>query len=185
MRTARSLPYREVSALGSLSREVSVWGSLSRGSLSRKVHSVQGVYVQGVSVQGVLCPVGDLCPVGVLCPGDLCQGDHPGQKPPGRNMGENPWKEHGTRDRELPRRNMGPNSQTGSDIIQRSTCEQNDTYENKNNTLPQTSWRENSNIGNRATYSQRQKCLTLCHYVRMDPCCWISYRYGMHCSFRT
>ena len=37
---------------------------------------------------------------------------HPGQRPP--------WKEHGTRDRDsLPRRNMGPVSQTGSDIIQR------------------------------------------------------------------
>ena len=50
---------------GSLSRGVSVWGSLSGVS-------VQGVSVWGVSVQGGLCP-GGLCPGG-LCPGgSLCR----------------------------------------------------------------------------------------------------------------
>ena len=29
------------------------------------------------------------------------------------------WKKHGTKDRDLPRRNMGSGSETGSDIIQR------------------------------------------------------------------
>ena len=48
----------------------------------------------------------------------LCQGDP---------QTETPWKEHGTRDRDSPKRNMGPGSQTGSDIIQGPfSCEQND-----------------------------------------------------------
>ena len=72
MRTVRSLPQGEVS----------VWVSLSRGSLSGGGFSV---WERSLSGGG-----------GVLCLGD-------------------PQKEHGTRDR----RNMGPGSQTGSDIIQR------------------------------------------------------------------
>ena len=44
---------------------VSVWGSLSGGSLSR-----------GVPVQGGLC-LGGLCPWGVSVQGGLCQGDPP------------------------------------------------------------------------------------------------------------
>ena len=43
---------------------------------------------------------------------------------------ENPQKEHGTRDRDPPLRNMGPDSQTGNDIIQRPTYGQTDTCEN-------------------------------------------------------
>ena len=41
---------------------------------------------------------------------------------------ETPWKEHGTKDRNPPGRNMGSGSQTGSNIIHRplSPCEQND-----------------------------------------------------------
>ena len=109
---------------GSLSKGVSVqrglcwgnclWGSLSRFGLCRQV------FVQEVSVQG------DLCPVGVS----------------GINMGletETPsWKEHGTKYRESPRRNMGPGSQTGSDIIQRHLVNRM-THESKSITLPPTS----------------------------------------------
>ena len=60
-------------------RGCSIWGSLSRGSLSKEVSvqgfsiqgvSVQEVSVQGFSIQGVLCP-GGLWPR-VLCPGGLC-----------------------------------------------------------------------------------------------------------------
>ena len=67
--------------------EGTVWGGLSRA----------------VSVQGVLC-LGGLCLRGFLSRGvsvqeGLCQGDPPGQRPPGRNMWPetSPPKEHGTR----------------------------------------------------------------------------------------
>ena len=52
-----------------------------------------------------------------------------GQRPPPRQRPpEIPWKEHGARDRDPPRRNMGPGSETGSDFIQRPppSHEQND-----------------------------------------------------------
>ena len=185
MRTARSLPYRRVSVRGSLSRGVSVWGSLSRGFLSRKVHSVQGVYVQGVSVQGVLCSVGDLCPVGVLCPGDLCQGDPPGQKPP-----EGTWER-------TPGRNMGPETESYPEGTWDQTARQ-----------EVTSYRDPS--VNRMTHTRvkTSPCLKLREVrtvtlVTMQPihdgknvwiyvitCEWIlvvelRYRYGMHCGFRT
>ena len=51
---------------------------------------------------------------------------------------ETPQKEHWTRDRDPPRRNIGPVSQTGSDIIQRPPCGQTNTC--KNITLSQTSF---------------------------------------------
>ena len=58
----------------------------------------------------------------------------PGQRPPGQRPS---WKEHGTRDRDPPRGNMRPSSQTGSDIIQRHPVDRmTDTC--KNITLPQT-----------------------------------------------
>ena len=65
MRTARSLPYG-----GSVSRGVSVRGSLSEGSLSRGI-SVWGVSVWGSLSRGSLS--GGLCPGGFLS-GGLCLG---------------------------------------------------------------------------------------------------------------
>ena len=78
---------------GSLSREVSVWGSLSRESLSGGLCpgegiSVQGVYAEGRgswsmgSLSGGFCPGGSLsgcpCPQGLhlggFCAGGLCLG---------------------------------------------------------------------------------------------------------------
>ena len=49
--------------------------------------------------------------------------DWAGQTPPRQRPSwqRPPWKEHGTRDRDRLRRNIGPGSQTGSDIIQRPT----------------------------------------------------------------
>ena len=48
--------------------------------------------------------------------------DPPGQRPPELRppWTEIPWKENGTRDRDPSRRNMGPGSQTGSGIMQRT-----------------------------------------------------------------
>ena len=81
---------------GSMSRGVSVWESLSGGSLSGV--SVQGegglcpggIFVQGdlcpggVSVQGSLCP-GALCPGGGLCLGVSVQGGSLAGRPPYSN----------------------------------------------------------------------------------------------------
>ena len=65
-----------------MSRGVSIQGSLSRGSLSRRVSVEEGVSVQGglcpgglcpgVSVQEGLCPEGSLS--GGVCLGGFCQG---------------------------------------------------------------------------------------------------------------
>ena len=59
-----------------------------------------------------------------------------GERPPG--------KEHETRNRDPPKRNMGPGSQTGGDSIQRPPCEQTNTC--KNSTLPQTSFASCNNL---------------------------------------
>ena len=72
-------------------------------------------------------------------------------------MDRDPQKEHGTRDRDPQkvhgtrdrpsRKNMGPGSQTGSDIIQRPPPPMNRmTHASKNITLPQTSFAGGKNI---------------------------------------
>ena len=65
----------------------------------------------------------------------LLHRDPHGQRPP---WTETPQKEHGTRVRDPPRRNMRTDSQTGSDIIQRPPRGWKNTCENI--TLPQTSF---------------------------------------------
>ena len=63
----------------------------------------------------------------------------PRQRPPGQRPSDrDPPKEHGTRDRDHPRRNMGPSSQTGSDIIQRPPPPVNRMIDTHLLTLPQT-----------------------------------------------
>ena len=57
---------------------------------------------------------------------------------------ETPQKEHGPRDRDPPRMNMGSGSQTGSDIIQRPPLDRM-TETCKNITLPQTSFAGDKN----------------------------------------
>ena len=53
-------------------------------------------------------------------------------------LDRDPQKEHGTRVKDPPRRNMGTDSQTGSDIIQRPPRGWKNTCENI--TFPQTSF---------------------------------------------
>ena len=75
----------------------------------------------------------------------------PGQKAPLDRplLDRGPRKEHGTRDRDPPRRNMRPGSQTGSDVIQRLPCGQTNTCENI--TLPQTWFAGGNNMGIRGS----------------------------------
>ena len=61
--------------VGSLSRGVSMQGSLFRRVSVQRVSVQGGVSVQGVSVQGDLC-AGALCSGGSPVQGVFCQGDH-------------------------------------------------------------------------------------------------------------
>ena len=70
-----------------------------------------------------------------------------------------PWKENGTRHREPPRRNMGPGSHTGSDIIQKPLPLDRMTDTCKNINLPQT-WFAGGN-----KQMQFKKCKA-CHKVQ-------------------
>ena len=80
-------------------------------------------YRGGVSAKGSLSfGDGGLC-LGSLFRWGLCPGGSVGGPP---SVQIHPQKEHGTRVRDPPGRNMGPGSQTGSDIIQRPPSEQND-----------------------------------------------------------
>ena len=64
----------------------------------------------------------------------------PRQRPPGQRLPRH-REEHGTRDRDPSRRNMGRGSQTGSDIIQRTPSPMDRiTDASENITLPQTSF---------------------------------------------
>ena len=70
--------------------------------------------------------------------------DYPGQRPPKTETTLDKYPS-GTRERDPPRKHMGPVSRTGSDIIQRPTrCGQTDT--SKNITLPQTSFTGGKNV---------------------------------------
>ena len=106
------------SLLGSLSREVSIQGSLSEGSLS------EGSLSEG-SLSGGLYPG--------LCPGGLCHGDSWTENPHGRNIGPETETSEGTwhQRQRHPQKEHRTSSQTGSDIIQiapspPSPCEEND-----------------------------------------------------------